>query len=98
MSRPAARPFELGRALVPVEDSALKTLLRSLYRGDLTTPLDMPGLTRVGLQYCASDLLHHLRGMPEQAVIAVLVAVLAERRVAEERLSALRDAAGTPHE
>jgi hypothetical protein len=75
-------PLALGQGLVPVEDNALKVLLRSLYRGDLTTPLDLPGLTRVGLQYCASELLHHLRGLDDVAIRAVVVAVLAERKAA----------------
>ncbi|HCH65023.1 MAG: hypothetical protein CL927_16360 [Deltaproteobacteria bacterium] len=77
-------PLAPGRALVPVDDKALKTLLRALYRGDLTLPLDLPGLTRVGLQYCSSELLHHLRGLDKGAVQAVVVAVLAERRAASE--------------
>ena len=77
-------PLAPGRALVPVEDKALKVLLRSLYRGDLTAPLDLPSLTRVGLQYCSSELLHHLRGLDQNAIQAVVVAVLAERRAASE--------------
>jgi len=77
-------PLQPGRGLVPVSDDALRTLLRSLYRGDLTAPLDLPGLTRVGLQYCSAELLHHLRGLEDTAVRAVVVAVLAERKAASE--------------
>jgi hypothetical protein len=77
-------PLAPGRALVPVESKALKVLLRSLYRGDLTAPLDLPSLTRVGLQYCSSELLHHLRGLDQNAIQAVVVAVLAERRAADD--------------
>lgn len=73
-------PF--GKGLVPVSDAALKTLLKHLYRGDIEAPLDLPGLTRIGLQYCATDLLHHLRGLDRTAIQAVCVAVLAERKVA----------------
>ncbi len=78
-------PLAPGRALVPLEDDSLKVLLRCLYRGDLSAPLDLPGLTRVGLQYCAEELLHHLRGLDQLAVRAVVVAVLAERRAAREQ-------------
>lgn len=73
-------PFAMGQGLVPVKTEALRTLLRHLYRGDISTPLALPDLTRIGLQYCATDLLHHLRGLDEVAVRAVLVAVLAERK------------------
>lgn len=69
-----------GRGLVPVQDEALRTLMRGLYRGEITTPLDLPSLTRIGLQYCSSELLHHLRGLDDHAIRAVLVAVLAERK------------------
>jgi hypothetical protein len=72
-----------GRGLVPVKSEALRVLLRSLYRGDLDTPLDLPGLTRVGLQYCAEELLHHLRGLDTHAVQVVVTAVLAERKAVE---------------
>ena len=65
---------------MPVDTDALATALRSLHRGELECPLTIPGLTRVGLQYVAPDLLHALRGLDEDAVRAVLVAVLAERR------------------
>ena len=78
-------PLAPGRGLVPLEDASLKVLLRSLYRGDLTAPLDLPGLTRVGLQFCAEELLHHLRGLDQAAIQAVVVAVLAERRAASEQ-------------
>jgi len=75
-------PFAMGQGLVPVKTDALRTLLRHLYRGDIEAPLALPDLTRIGLQYCASDLLHHLRGLDNTAVRAVLVAVLAERKEA----------------
>lgn len=78
-------PLQLGLGLVPVDDSALRTLLKALYRGDIAPPLTLPDLTRVGLQYCASELLHHLRNLDDAAIRAVLVAVLAERRAAQER-------------
>ncbi len=61
---------------VPTEE--LRTLLKFVYRGDLTCPLDIAGLTRVGLQYIA-DRLGHLRGLDERAVMAVVIAVISER-------------------
>lgn len=67
----------LGLSTLPTKD--LEVALRSLHRGDLACPLAIEGLTRVGLQHAASDLLEHLRGLDEPAVRAVLVAVLAER-------------------
>lgn len=72
-----------GRALVPVKDEALRTLLRCLYRSEITTPLDLPSLTRIGLQYCSSELLHHLRGLDQEGIKAVVIAVLAERKATE---------------
>jgi hypothetical protein len=72
------------RALTDLSTPDLEKLLRSVHRGDLACPFDVPGLTRVGLQYLA-DRLDHLRGLDARAVTAVLVAVIAERRAAERR-------------
>ena len=77
------QPNKLG--LRPVSTEALKVALRSLHRGDLTTPLTLEGLTRVGLQYTATELLEVLRGLDDSGVRAVLVAVLAERMPADGR-------------
>lgn len=76
-----------GTGLVHVDTAALTTLMRAVYRGDLTCPFDIADLARVGLQYCAADLLGHFRELDEAGVRAVVVAVVAERRVVEERIT-----------
>ena len=65
--------------LTEVEEKALKSLLAFTHRGELSFPLDIQELTRVGLQHCAANLLGVLRDLDEPGVRAVLVAVLAER-------------------
>lgn len=69
-----------GAGLTRVDTEALRTLLRSLHRGDVRGPLSVHDLARVGLQYAAEDLLGHLRGVDDAGLRAVLVAVIAERR------------------
>ena len=69
-----------GEGLVPVQTDHLLALLRAVHRGEVQAPLDIAGLTRVGLQRCAEDLLAHLRGLDAAGLRAVLVAVIAERR------------------
>ena len=66
--------------LTPIKTAELKKLLAAVHKGDIALPLDIHGLTRHGLQYCAAELLAHLRGLDERAIRAVLVAVIAERR------------------
>lgn len=63
------------------DTSSLETLLRALHRNQLSCPLTPVGLACVGLQDDATDLLAHLRGLDRAGVHAVVVAVLAERRV-----------------
>ena len=65
--------------LTPVSTKDLRTLLLHLHRGELEFPLAIPELTRVGLQHCALDLLHQLRGLDAEATRAVVTAVLSER-------------------
>lgn len=65
--------------LTALSTADLRKLLRALHREDLRCPLTIEGLTRVGLQHAATDLLDHLRNLDGVAVQAVLVAVLAER-------------------
>ncbi len=79
-----------GIALTRVSTEDLRRALRHLVRGDLRAPLGIHDLTRCGLQPVAADLLDALRGLDEAGVRAVLVAVLAERRAAEERADAAR--------
>ena len=57
----------------------LKLLLRLVHRGELPCPIDARGLGMAGLLRLLDDL-GHLRGLERAAVVAVLVAVLAERR------------------
>lgn len=68
-----------GRGLTEVSTAALLQLLRGVYREELRCPLTVPELSRVGLQYCADELLGCLRGLDARAVQQLLVAVLAER-------------------
>jgi hypothetical protein len=72
-----------GAGLTPVPTAALRTLLRAVHHAEIPLPLTIEGLTRFGLQYCATDILHHLRGVGAETARAVLVAVLAERAAAE---------------
>jgi hypothetical protein len=65
--------------LTRVHTEALKRALSALHRGEVSCPLTVAELARVGLQHCAEDLLETLRDLDEKAVRAVLVAVLAER-------------------
>lgn len=67
---------------IPAED--LKKLLRHVHRGELPCPITADTLACVGLQYRGEPILAALRGLEEAGVRAVLISVLAERRVAEE--------------
>lgn len=68
--------------LVDVADADLEKALRALHKGDLDLPVDAIGLARVGLQHCSAPMLATLRDLDAAGVRAVLVAVLAERRIA----------------
>jgi len=72
-----------GAALTHARTKALEALLRALYREEASCPLTTQELTRVGLQYAAEDLMPHLRGLDMAGTRAVIVAVLAERKIAE---------------
>jgi hypothetical protein len=76
-----------GAGLSRVSTDALTTLTRALYKGDLTCPLTVQDLARVGLQFAAEELLGHLRGLDADGVRACVVATVAERRAAERRLA-----------
>ncbi len=80
--------FTAALGLTQAPTDALITLLRAIYKKELTPPLSLPDLTRHGLQYCAADLQGALRGLDAQAVTAVLVCVIAERRAQEQRAAA----------
>ena len=74
-----------GKGLVDLPTATLKSLLAALHRKQLSCPITIQDLTRVGLQYCATDLLEVLRGLDEKGVRAVLVTVIAERMRAQEK-------------
>lgn len=69
-----------GAGLTKVATADLTTALRALHRGDIAPPIDVTALARVGLQHCATEMLGTLRRLDADAVRAVLVAVIAERR------------------
>lgn len=74
-----------GHALTVVPTESLKRLLRLAYKDELTCPLSITELTRVGLQGRATEILQVLRGLDTHAVRVVLIAVLAERKAVAER-------------
>jgi hypothetical protein len=77
--------FGAGIGLTTVSTEALKTLLKGLHKGTLAPPLTIEALTRHGLQYCAAELLGHLRTLDNHGMQAVLVAVIAERNAVAAR-------------
>jgi hypothetical protein len=72
------------RALTEISTDALRTLLSAVHKKVIAVPLSIGELTRIGLQYCATDLMRELRDLDERAVRTVLVAVIAERSAQEE--------------
>ena len=73
-----------SNGLVAVSEAHLTHLLRVVHRGELPCPISRQGLAGVGLLHVGDDL-GHLRGLDQDAVRAVLVAVLAERRARRTR-------------
>lgn len=73
-----------SEGLVHVRTEHLVALFRAIHRGDLVCPIDHPKLATTGFLGIA-DHLEHLRGLDEPAVIAVITAVLAERRATGRR-------------
>lgn len=67
--------------LTAVRTADLEKLLRHIHRREISCPVAPGELARVGLQDRAEPLLHVLRGLDEAAARAVLVSVLAERRI-----------------
>jgi hypothetical protein len=68
-----------ANGLRQVKTTDLQDLLRVVHRGELECPITQIGLGTVGLLRIADEL-GHLRDLDTQAVKAVLIAVLAERR------------------
>lgn len=66
--------------LTRVPTPALVQLVRYVHRGQVACPLTPVGLALAGLQDVSDDLLGSLRELDRRAVLAVLAAVLAERR------------------
>jgi hypothetical protein len=72
--------MKLGaQGLTGIKTEDLREVLRAVHRGDLPCPITQIGLGQAGLLRLVDDLAH-VRGLDEQAVRAVLVAALAERR------------------
>lgn len=67
-----------SRGLTAVSTAHLKHLLRAVHRGELPCPITRQGLAGVGLLHVGDDL-RHLQGLGQDAVVAVLVAVIVER-------------------
>lgn len=80
---------------IPTED--LKKLLRHVHRGELPCPITADTLACVGLQFRGEPILAALRGLDEPAVRAVLICVLAERKVAEDAGKRKLPASRSPH-
>ena len=57
----------------------LKRLLRYLHHGELSCPVDIVELARLGFQHRGEILLNVFRGLDKRAVQAVVTAVIAER-------------------
>lgn len=72
------------RGLRSVREEHLVALMRAIHRGLLPCPIDHPGLATAGFLGIA-DGLEHLRGLDKTATLAVITAVLAERRAIRER-------------
>ena len=71
---------QLLQGLTPLSTDVLETLLRHLYREEISCPLTSEGLALIGLQYCQEPILGALRALDAKAITAVLVCVIAERR------------------
>ena len=75
-----------GVGVSEVQTSDLKSMLKFLHRGELRCPINVAELARCGLQHTAEPLLRQFHGLDQHAVLAVLVAVLAERAGFERAL------------
>ena len=75
-----------SQGLVRVRDEHLVALFRAIHRGELECPIDHPKLATAGFLGIA-DHLEHLRGLDRTAVLAVITAVIAERRALTGRSS-----------
>lgn len=76
--------MKLGAALTQLKTTELRALLTAVHRGTLRCPVTHPELLRAGLPALV-DRVAFLQGLDRAATTAVLLAVLAERRVAEQK-------------
>ena len=83
-----------GQALTKLATRDLERLLALVHRGELVCPIDELGIHTAGLSYLV-DKLGFLKGLPEPAVRAALVAVLAERRAQTATLGTPRSSDST---
>jgi hypothetical protein len=68
-----------GQGLTAIPTQDLQTMLARLHRGELRCPITHPSLVIAGLPHLV-DRVGFLSGLDENAVRAVLVAILAERK------------------
>ena len=73
-----AKPAPFG--LAGVSTSQLELLYRLVHRNEVTCPLSVVEIVRIGLQDDLESVLGVMRGLDANAVRSILVAVLAERR------------------
>jgi len=71
--------LDAAAGLTDVSTRDIKKLLSLVHRQELTFPLSIQELTRVGLQHIADRLLPELRGLDELAVRALAMCIVAER-------------------
>ena len=74
----------VASGLTELTNDELKKLLRHIYREELPCPVTADTLACTGFQSRHEWISGALRGLDARAVTAVLVAVIAERRKAEE--------------
>jgi len=75
-----------GGGLAHVSTDALERVLKRVHDGSLECPITHPTLLRAGMPDLVDEL-GHLVGLDARAVIAVLVAVIAERRANAAKLA-----------
>jgi hypothetical protein len=78
----------MGGGLTHVPTEKLERVLKRVHDGSLDCPITHPTLLRAGMPDLVDEL-GHLVGLDARAVQAVLVAVIAERRVEAERRAAI---------
>jgi hypothetical protein len=72
--------MEPGQGLTALSTDELKRLLSYLHKGQLECPINAHRVACVGFQHKHAELMYALRNLDDEAVRAVLVCVLAERK------------------